>query len=136
MPGAGTAAGGNETDKERGDMMAEYAILVYEDESKWAEATPEWMQQVAKEHQQFIQDNGPSLRGGSQLLPTYTAKAVRVDGPGGGTVSPGPMVNTTPALTGYYVIEAPDLDAATEIARQVPSKFGGVEVRALMAGQG
>jgi hypothetical protein len=33
-------------------MMAEYAILVYEDESKWAEATPEWMQQVAKEHQQ------------------------------------------------------------------------------------
>jgi len=77
MPGAGTAAGGNETDKERGDMMAEYAILVYEDESKWAEATPEWMQQVAKEHQQFIQDNGPSLRGGSQLMPTYTAKAVR-----------------------------------------------------------
>jgi hypothetical protein len=39
------------------------------------------------------------------------------------------MVNTTPALSGYYVIEAPDLDAATEIARQVPSKFGGVEVR-------
>jgi hypothetical protein len=117
-------------------MMAEYAILVYEDESKWAEATPEWMQQVAKEHQQFAQDNGPSLRGGGQLLPTYTAKAVRVDDPGGRTVSPGPMVNTTPALSGYYVIEAPDLDAATEIAQQVPSKFGGVEVRALMAGQG
>jgi len=46
------------------------------------------------------------------------------------------MVNTTPALSGSYVIEAPDLDAATEIARQVPSRFGGVEVRALMAGQG
>jgi hypothetical protein len=58
--------------------MAEYAILVYEDESKWAEATPEWMQQVAKEHQQFAQDNGPSLRGGGQLLPTYTASGVEV----------------------------------------------------------
>lgn len=60
-----------------------------------------------------------------------TAKAVR-----GGTVSDGPMVTTTPALSGYHVVEAADLDAAAEIAKQVPSKFGGVDARPRFAGQG
>lgn len=67
---------------------------------------------------------------GSQLQPNATAQAVR-----GGTVTTGPMVATTPALSGY-VVEATDLDAAVEIAKQVPSKFGGVEVRPLFTGQG
>jgi len=111
--------------------MAEYAILIYEDESEWATATPEWIQRAAGEYQQFAQNNGSSLRGGSQLQPTMSARAVR-----DGAVSAGPMVATTPALAGYYVVEAADLDAAVEIARQVPSKFGGVEVRPLFAGQG
>jgi hypothetical protein len=111
--------------------MAEYAILIYEDETEWARAAPEWIQQVAKEHQQFAQENGASLRGGSQLQPAMTAKTVH-----SGTVSTGPMVATTPALSGYYVVEAVDLDAAVELAKQVPSKFGGVEVRPLFAGQG
>lgn len=111
--------------------MAEYAILIYEDETEWGKAAPEWIQHVAKEHQQFAQQNGASLRGGSQLQPTMTAKAVR-----GGTISDGPMVATTPALSGYYVVEAPDLDTAVEIAKQVPSKFGGLEVRPLFADQG
>jgi hypothetical protein len=112
-------------------FMAEYAILIYEDEAEWAQATPEWIQQVSKEYQQFGHENGALLRGGSQLQPTMTAQAVR-----GGTVSTGPMVAATPALSGYYVVEAADLDAAVEIAKQVPSKFGGVEVRPLSAGQG
>jgi len=111
--------------------MAEYAILIYEDEAEWGKATPEWIQQAAKEYQQFAQENGASLRGGSQLQPTMTARAVR-----GGMVSTGPMVAATPALSGYYVVEAADLDAAVETAKQVPSKFGGVEVRPLFAGQG
>ena len=111
--------------------MAEYAILIYEDEAEWAKATPEWIQQVVKEYGQFAQENGASLRGGSQLQPTMTAKAVQ-----GGTVSTEPMVATTLALSGYYVVEAAHLDAAVEIAKQVPSKFGGVEVRPLLAGQG
>lgn len=111
--------------------MAEYAILIYEDEAEWAKAAPDWVQQVAKEHGRFAQENGESLRGGSQLQPTMTARAVR-----GGTIGSGPVVTTTPALSGFYLVEAADLDAAVEIAKQVPSRFGGVEVRPLFAGQG
>ena len=86
--------------------MAEYAILICEDEAEWGKAAPEWIQQVAKEYGQFAQENGASLRGGSQLQATMTAKAVR-----GGTLSDGPMVATTPALSGYFVVEAMDLNS-------------------------
>ena len=73
--------------------MAEYAILIYEDEAEWGKATPEWVQQVAREHGRFAQENGASLRSGSQLQPTMTAKAVH-----GGAISSGPVVATaTPA---------------------------------------
>ena len=41
-------------------LVAEYAILIYEDEAEWGKAAPEWIQQVAKEHQQFARQNGPS----------------------------------------------------------------------------
>ena len=41
----------------------------------------------------------------------------------------GPFGETKEALGGYYIIEAPDLDAALEIAKDVPADFGGVEVR-------
>lgn len=97
--------------------MAEYTIVIYENEDERGQATPEWIQQVAKEHGQFAHGNGASQRGGSQLQPTMTAKAVH-----GGTVTSGPMVATTTALPGYYVIEAADLDAAVEIAKQVPGR--------------
>ena len=41
--------------------MAEYAILIYENEDEWGKATPDWIQQVAKEHQQSAQENSASL---------------------------------------------------------------------------
>ena len=44
----------------------------------------------------------------------------------------GPFAETKEALGGYYLIEAPDLDAAIAIAKQVPAAFGGVEVRPVM----
>ena len=44
----------------------------------------------------------------------------------------GPFAETKEALGGYYMIEASDLDQAIEIAKQVPARFGGVEVRPVM----
>lgn len=107
--------------------MAQYAILIYEDEAKWAGATPEWLQQASQDHQAFAQANGASLRGGSQLQPTSTATSIRDGG-----LRPGPMSDPSLALSGYYLIEADDADAAAAIAKQVPAKSGGVEVRPLI----
>lgn len=104
--------------------MAQYAILLYEDEARWASATPEWMQQVSADHQAFAQAHGGSLRGGSWLQPTITAASIR-----DGDLRPGPIADPSLALSGYYLVEADDADAAAAVAKQVPVKFGGVEVR-------
>ena len=44
----------------------------------------------------------------------------------------GPFVETKEVLGGYYMIDAPDLDTALAVARTVPARFGGVEVRPLV----
>jgi hypothetical protein len=45
------------------------------------------------------------------------------------TITDGAFAETKEALGGYYLIEAADLDEAMAIAKQVPTPFGGVEVR-------
>jgi hypothetical protein len=42
----------------------------------------------------------------------------------------GPFAETKEQLGGYYLIEAPDLDAAIAVAKKVPlTKDGAIEVR-------
>jgi hypothetical protein len=80
----------------------------------------------------FGETHGPSIRGGHGLQPTGTATTIRRDASGTATVTDGPFAETKEALGGYYLIEAPDLDAAIAIAKEVPARFGGVEVRPVM----
>ena len=111
--------------------MAQYLILIYEDESQYATATPEVLGEVMQAHNDFavqVEATGVKLLGGNALQSTGTATSIR----GGSEVTDGPFVETKEALGGYYLIEAPDLDAAIGIAKQVPARFGGVEVRPIM----
>ena len=112
--------------------MAQYLVLIYEDEASYANADAAVYEQVMKAHNDFGAANGASLRGGNALQPTSTATSIRRDGSGGLAVTDGPFAETKEALGGYYIIEAPDLDAAIAVAKQVPARFGGVEVRPVM----
>lgn len=59
-----------------------------------------------------------------------TATATTVDVAGDGTVTDGPFAETAEQIGGIYVIDAPDIDAAIDWARQVPVSPGlRVEVR-------
>ena len=110
--------------------MSRYLILIYEDEASYATATPEVMGEIMQEHDRFsagVEQLGAKLLGGEALEPTPTATSVR-----GGDVTDGPFVETKEALGGYYVVDAPDLDTALAVARTVPARFGGVEVRPVM----
>jgi|SRR5450755_87130 hypothetical protein len=109
--------------------MSQYLILIYADEAQWASASPEENAQLTKEHMDFGQQHADVIRGGNALQPTNTATSVRPDPAGSFTVTDGPFAETKEALGGYYVIEAADLDQALAVARDVPSRFGGVEVR-------
>ncbi len=112
--------------------MSQYLILIYEDEAGYANADQTVFTEVMEGHNTFGEKNATALQGGNALQPTSTATTVRSDGAGGFTVTDGPFTETKEALGGYYLVEAADLDEAIAIAKQVPARFGGVEVRPIM----
>jgi hypothetical protein len=113
-------------------QMPQYLILIYESEQSFADAgQPAW-DLAMQEHNAFGERDGASLRGGNALQGTSTATSIRGDGSGGFSVTDGPFAETKEALGGYYLVEADDLDGAIEIAKHVPARHGGVEVRPIM----
>ena len=111
--------------------MAEYLILIFEDENAYATATPDVFQQVMDAHNRFagqVGEKGGKIIEGRALQPTSTATTIRDD-----IVTDGPFTETKEALGGYYLIEARDLDHALDIAKLCPARYGGVEVRPIMA---
>ena len=112
--------------------MPQYAALTYTRDVDWT--APEQSADMA-EYMKFGQDHGESIRGGNALYPTSTATTIRVKGARGGDVvtSDGPYAETKEALTGFYVIEAADLDEALRIAADIPAAWdGAVEVRPII----
>jgi len=110
--------------------MAQYLILIYENESSYIDPSPEVWQQVMEAHGRFagqVGEKGGELLGGNALQPTTTATSIRGD-----VVTDGPFADTKEALGGYYLIEARDLDHALDIAKLCPAPDGGVEVRPIM----
>jgi hypothetical protein len=67
---------------------------------------------------------------GLQMQPPETATTVRVQD-GQTLTTDGPFAELKEAIGGYFFVEADDLDAAIEIASQVPAaRMGGaIEVR-------
>jgi hypothetical protein len=69
---------------------------------------------------------------GAGLEPPATATTIRIRN-GKREVQDGPFADTKEQLGGYFVIEAPDLDAALEWAARSPSaSCGSVEVRPVL----
>ena len=112
--------------------MAQYLVLIYENEAGYASADEATWTAVMADHQKFGENNAASIAGGNALEPTSTATSICPDGAGGFTVTDGPFAETKEALGGYYLINAADLDEAIAIAKQVPARFGGLEVRPIM----
>ena len=109
--------------------MSMFAILIYDDQSFYVNASPEAWAEVVEAHGKFreqVFELGGSLAGGEALAPTATTIN------GGSTVTDGPIIQTGQSLNGYYVIEARDLDHAVEIAKACPAPGGGVEVRPIV----
>jgi len=69
--------------------------------------------------------------GGARLRPTSASTTVRVTGERT-EVLDGPYADTREQLGGFYIIEAADLEAATDWAARCPSAaYGTVEIRPL-----
>jgi len=114
--------------------MPQYLALTYTADVDWW--APEQAEELA-EYRQFALDNADHLRGSAVLHPTSTATVVRVEGARGGQVvtTDGPYAETKEALTGYYLIEAADLDEAVAVSARIPAAYGvgAVELRPVIA---
>jgi hypothetical protein len=108
--------------------MSKYLVLIYEAETPpSAERNPEY-----DLHWTFIERNRDAIVAGEALQQTTTATCLRKGSDGSFAVTDGPFSETKEALGGFYLLEAPDLDAAIELAKQIPAPYGGVEIRPIM----
>jgi hypothetical protein len=113
--------------------MAQYLALTYTADVNWW--APEHADELA-EYREFGVDHAGKISASAVLHPTSTATVVRVEGARGGQVvtTDGPYAETKEALTGYYLIEADDLEQAVAIAAEIPAAWAGaVEVRPVIA---
>lgn len=109
--------------------MTAYAAIVYTHDADWT--SPDVADEMA-EYGAFSASAGPTITGGAVLYPTSTATTVRVSGGKGGDVltTDGPFAEAKEVLAGFFLLEAPDLDAAIAMAAQIPAAWNGaVEVR-------
>jgi hypothetical protein len=115
-----------------------YMLLIHQgttptprDPEKWAQLPDEEQQAVFAAYQQL--NRTPGVTPGAQMGEPNTATTVRVDG-GQTLTTDGPFVDTKEALGGYLFYEADDLDAAIELASNIPpARLGGaIEIRPIV----
>jgi hypothetical protein len=109
-----------------------FVALIYNDESLYADATPQDAAAVFAAHGEFGQaatEAGVFNGVGDGLQPTATATTVRVRD-GERLLTDGPYAETKEQLGGFYALECKDLDEALEWASKIPeAKTGSIEVR-------
>jgi hypothetical protein len=101
------------------------------DPEAWATLSEDEQQAIYAAYQKV--NATPGVTPGNGLQPPETATTVRVRD-GKTITTDGPFVETKEALNGYLVYEADNLDAAIELAAQIPAaRLGGaIEVRPIM----
>src|SRR3974390_1158183 len=98
----------------------EFMLVLYEDRELIAteEQRKEAVQRVGEYAMSLIGDG--TLQGGAPLHPATEAKKVRTRD-GQQRILDGPFAEAKEVMAGYFVIEAPDVDAATAIAARCPN---------------
>jgi hypothetical protein len=108
-----------------------YLLLVHHNEAAFDQIDDATRQQLLAESIALTHrlHAGKQYISASPLQPVSTATLVRVRD-GKALVTDGPFIETHEQIAGYYLIDAPDQNAAVEIAKRVPgARIGTVEVR-------
>jgi hypothetical protein len=115
--------------------VMKFIALIYNDESMYADATPQDIAATFQAHGEFGQaasEAGVFQGVGDGLQPVATATTVRVR-EGERLLTDGPYAETKEQLGGFYALECKDLDEALAWAARIPeAKTGAIEVRPLM----
>jgi hypothetical protein len=106
----------------------QYALLIYTTPGTVEALSPAEREELSREY--YALRDEPGVLGGAGLQPVETATTIRL-ADGQPLVTDGPFADTKEVFGGYYLIEAENLDQATEIATRIPAlRIGGaVEIR-------
>ena len=106
-----------------------YALLLFDVESEApADDSPEGQEEFGA-WMRVSEEMAPVTEAGAPLQGTDAATTVRVRD-GETVLTDGPFAETKEVLTGFFLIEAADLDEAIGWAAQIPGAWrGGIEVR-------
>jgi hypothetical protein len=113
--------------------MTQYLLSVYmnDDDPAFADMTPDEMQQIFAAVDAFnaeVKDAGAWVFAGGLNPPSSATTVKSVDGDV--TITDGPYAETKEQIGGFWIIEAPDLDAALQwAAKGSAACAGAVEVR-------
>jgi len=113
----------------------QYLLLIYGNEAAMASATEADIGQMMAAYGAYSEAmvKAGVMTGGNRLRPSSAATTVRSSG-GKTRVLDGPYAETKEQLGGYFIIEAPDLDAALSWAERCPgAATGAIEVRPIWA---
>lgn len=105
--------------------MAKFMILMTENDHAWARLSPEDQQRLLAKYYAWVEQlrKDKLLVGGDAL-----GEGGRVLRSQGGKVVDGPYAETKEVITGYFLIDAPSLEAASEVARGCPALGHGESV--------
>jgi hypothetical protein len=107
-----------------------YAVLIYQDERTWSEATAAERDAMHAAHTAF--DEAVRARaqmlGGDALVGVAGATTLRRDAEGRPVVTDGPFAETAEQLGGFYLLEAGDLDTVVDLCTLLPQRYS-LEIR-------
>ncbi|HEX3746818.1 MAG TPA: YciI family protein [Bryobacteraceae bacterium] len=109
----------------------QYLLMGYVNENGWSALTQAQREQGMAAYGAYTDalTKAGALKGSNRLRPTSDATTVRFTD-GKQQVLDGPYADSKEQLGGYFLIEAPDLDAALSWAARCPAaSHGVVEVR-------
>jgi hypothetical protein len=109
----------------------QYLLMLYSDETAWPKMTKAEQEQGMAAYMAYGEalKKAGALKGSNRLQPSTTATTVRLAN-GKPQVLDGPFADSKEQVGGYYLIDAPDLDAALSWAARCPGAGHGViEVR-------
>ena len=112
----------------------QYALLIY---TKPGATEALGKDEAEAVHRQYLElKELPGMLGGAALHPVETATTVRVHDDAV-LITDGPFADTKEIFAGFYLVEADDLDQATEMAARIPAaRIGGsVEIRPVVTDQ-
>lgn len=113
--------------------MPTYLLSLIDDESWYDVTDPTEWQREMQLHDEFtaaVTAAGAQITSGAALERQSSATTVHRDPDQPPRLTDGPFLETKEVLGGFYLIEAPDLDVALELAKVCPSAH--VEVRPVM----